>query len=484
MTKISSQPSGNGADAAEYDLVILGSGAGGKLAAWTYGKQGKRVAVIERKYIGGACPNIACLPSKNIIHSAKVASYFDRANEFGIDNKGFAIDMAAVRERKRKMVSGLVEVHLEHYKASGTDLIIGSGRFIGPKTLEVTLSDGTTRQVRGSNVMIDTGTHAAIEPIPGLAEAEPLTHVEALELGEIPEHLLVLGGGYVGLELSQAMRRFGSKVTVIERHDRLVLQEDDDVTDALRSLFEDEGIELVLNTRLKRVSGKSGDSVKIVLEQNGTEKTLTGTHILVAAGRVPNTKDIGLDVAGVKLTDDGYVQVNERLETTVPGVWAVGDVAGSPKFTHISVDDFRVVLANIAGGKRVKTNRQVPSCLFTDPELAHVGLSEKEAQAKAIPYRLFKIPMAHAVLRVHTLSETRGFLKALVATDSDRIIGFTAFGVGAGEIMASVQVAMIAGLPFTALSDAIIAHPTLAEGIGPLFDSAPSVIDAPTGKGK
>ena len=484
MTKISSQPSGNGADAAEYDLVILGSGAGGKLAAWTYGKQGKRVAVIERKYIGGACPNIACLPSKNIIHSAKVASYFDRAKEFGIDNKGFAIDMAAVRERKRKMVSGLVEVHLEHYKASGTDLIIGSGRFIGPKTLEVTLSDGTTRQVRGSNVMIDTGTHAAIEPIPGLAEAEPLTHVEALELGEIPEHLLVLGGGYVGLELSQAMRRFGSKVTVIERHDRLVLQEDDDVTDALRSLFEDEGIELVLNTRLKRVSGKSGDSVKIVLEQNGTEKTLTGTHILVAAGRVPNTKDIGLDVAGVKLTDDGYVQVNERLETTVPGVWAVGDVAGSPKFTHISVDDFRVVLANIAGGKRVKTNRQVPSCLFTDPELAHVGLSEKEAQAKAIPYRLFKIPMAHAVLRVHTLSETRGFLKALVATDSDRIIGFTAFGVGAGEIMASVQVAMIAGLPFTALSDAIIAHPTLAEGIGPLFDSAPSVIDAPTGKGK
>src|SRR5215475_12959263 len=313
MTKISSQPSGKSAEAAEYDLVILGSGAGGKLAAWTYGKQGKRVAVIERKYIGGACPNIACLPSKNIIHSAKVASYFDRAKEFGIDNKGFAIDMTAVRERKRKMVSGLVDVNLEHYKASGTDLIIGSGRFIGPKTLEVILPDGTTRQVRGTNVMIDTGTRATIEPIPGLAEAEPLTHIEALELGEIPEHLLVLGGGYVGLELSQAMRRFGSKVTIIERHDRLVHQEDDDVTDALRSLFEDEGIALVLNTRLKRVSGKSGDSVNIVLEQNGTERTLTGTHILVAAGRAPNTKDIGLDVSGVKLTDASYVQVNERL---------------------------------------------------------------------------------------------------------------------------------------------------------------------------
>jgi len=430
MKETSSELTGNNAGPGQYDLGILGSGAGGKLAAWTYGKQGKRVAVIERKYIGGACPNIACLPSKNIIHSAKVASYFDRAKEFGVDNKGFAIDMAAVRERKRKMVSGLVEVHLEHYKASGTDLIIGSGRFIGPKTLEVTLSDGTTRQVRGTNVMIDTGTHAALDPIPGLAEAEPLTHVEALELGKIPEHLLVLGGGYVGLELSQAMRRFGSKVTIIERHDRLVHQEDDDVTDAVRSPLEDEGIELVLNSQLKRVSGKSGGSVKIALEQNGAEKTLTGTHILVAAGRVPNTKDIGLDLAGVKLTDDGYVQVNERLETTAPGVWAVGDVAGSPKFTHIGVDDFRVVLANIAGGKSVTTNRQVPSCLFTDPELAHVGSSEKAAQAKGVAYRLFKIPMAHAVLRVHTLSETRGFLKALVETNSDRIIGFTAFGVG------------------------------------------------------
>jgi pyruvate/2-oxoglutarate dehydrogenase complex dihydrolipoamide dehydrogenase (E3) component len=478
MAKISAETSGKNGELEPFDLVILGSGAGGKLAAWAYGKQGKRVAVIERKYIGGACPNIACLPSKNIIHSAKVASYLERAKEFGIDLKGFAIDMSGVRERKRKMVSALVDVHLEHYRASGTDLIIGSGRFIAPRTLEVTLSDGTTRQVRGTNVMIDTGTHAAVEPIPGLAEAEPLTHVEALELGEIPEHLLVLGGGYVGMELSQAMRRFGSNVSIIERNGRLVHQEDEDVSDALQNLFQDEGIQLVLNTRLKRVSGKSGEVVNVVCEQNGVERTLTGTHLLVAAGRVPNTKDIGLDVAGVQLTPDGYVRVNERLETTAPGVWAVGDVAGSPKFTHISVDDFRVVLANIAGGKSVTTNRQVPSCLFTDPELAHVGLSEKEAQARGIPYRLFKIPMADAVLRVHTLSETRGFLKALVETKSDRVIGFTAFGVGAGEIMASVQIAMIAGLPYTALADAIIAHPTLAEGIGPLFGSAPSVVEA------
>ena len=461
----------------EYDLVILGSGAGGKLAAWTYSKQGHRVAVIERKYIGGSCPNIACLPSKNIIHSAKVATYFGRANEFGITSKGFAIEMSGVRDRKRRMVSGLVDAHLKNYKSSGAELILGSGRFVGPKTLEAALPDGTTRQLHGTNVIIDTGTRAALEPIPGLAESQPLTHVEALELDEIPEHLLVLGGGYVGLELSQAMRRFGSQVSIIERNDRLAHREDDDVTDALGSLFEDEGIEFVMNTRIKGVSGKSGKSVSIVLVQNGVERTVTGTHLLVAAGRVPNTENIGLDLAGVELTDRGYVKVNERLETTAPGVWAVGDVAGSPHYTHISVDDFRVVLTNLTGGKSVTTGRQVPFCLFTDPELARVGLSEKEAKAQGIPYRLFKLPVAEAILRVHTLSETRGFLKALVDTNSDRILGFTAFGVGAGEIMSSVQIAMVGGLPYTALRDAILAHPTLVEGISPLFASTPSMSD-------
>jgi pyruvate/2-oxoglutarate dehydrogenase complex dihydrolipoamide dehydrogenase (E3) component len=324
-------------------------------------------------------------------------------------------------------------------------------------------------------VIIGTGTRAALEPIPGLADARPLTHVEALELDEIPGHLIAIGGGYVGLELSQAMRRFGSRVSMIERNDRLVHREDEDVTDALRSLFEDEGVDVVLNARVKRISGKSGQSVEIVIEQNGAEETLEGTHLLVAAGRTPNTEGIGLELAGVELTDGGYVKVNERLETTAPDVWAVGDVAGSPHFTHISVDDFRVVLAGLTGGKRVTTGRQVPFCLFTDPEFARVGLSEKEANARGITYRLFKIPMEAAVLRTRTLSETRGFLKALVETDGDRILGFTAFGVGAGEIMSSVQIAMIAGLPYTALREAILAHPTLVEGLNPLFASVPSV---------
>ena len=312
-----------------------------------------------------------------------------------------------------------------------------------------------------------------MESIPGLAEAQPLTHIEALELDQIPGHLIVLGGGYVGLELSQGMRRFGSRVTIIDRNDRLLHKEDDDVTEALADLFRDEGIETALNGRVKRISGKTGDSVTLVVEQNGIENTLTGTHLLVAAGRRPNTENIGLELAGVELSDHGYIKVNERLETTAPGVWAIGEVAGSPQFTHVSVDDFRVVRDNLTGRNHVTTGRLIPYTLFTDPELARVGLTEKEANARGIPYRLFKIPMER-VLRARTLSETRGFLKALVEVNGHRILGFTAFAVDGGEIMASVQTAMIAGSPYTALREAIWAHPTLVEGLIPLFSSEPS----------
>jgi pyruvate/2-oxoglutarate dehydrogenase complex dihydrolipoamide dehydrogenase (E3) component len=270
------------------------------------------------------------------------------------------------------------------------------------------------------------------------------------------------------------MRRFGSKVSVIDRNDRLLHREDDDVTEALGSLFEDEGIDTVLNARMKRVSGKSGDSVTVVVEQGGKEKSLQGTHLLVAAGRTPNTENIGLELAGVEVTHRGFIKVNERLETTAPGVWAIGEVAGSPQFTHVSVDDFRVVHDSLTGGKRVTTGRLIPFCLFTDPELARVGLSEKEARAQGIPYRLFKIPM-EAVMRATTLSETRGFLKALVEADGDSILGFTGLGVGAGEILSSVQIAITAGLPYTALRDAVLTHPTLVEGLIPLFSSAASM---------
>jgi pyruvate/2-oxoglutarate dehydrogenase complex dihydrolipoamide dehydrogenase (E3) component len=456
-----------------YDLLILGSGAGAKLLAWTFAGQGQRVAAIERKYVGGACPNIACLPSKNVIHTAQVAHNVRRSEEFGISIDSFHVNMPAVRDRKRRMVQGLIDTHLALYKQSRAELIMASGRFVGPRTLEATLADGTKRLLRGKNVVIGTGTHAVIENIPGLASAQPLTHIEALELDIVPEHVIVLGAGYVGLEFAQAMRRFGSRVTIIDRNQRVLHREDDDITEGLQSMLHDEGIELALNARIKSVSGVSGQSVRVTLEQNGMEKTLEGTHLLVASGRVPNTKDIGLELAGVDLTEHGYIKVNERLETTAPGVWAVGEVAGSPQFTHISEDDFRVVRDNILGGNRVTTGRQVPFCLFTDPEFARIGMSEKEAKDKGIAYRLFKVPMA-AVLRARSLMETRGFLKCLVERNSDTILGFATFGVGAGEIMACVQIAMLGGMPYTTLREAILAHPTIPEGLISLFSTAAS----------
>jgi pyruvate/2-oxoglutarate dehydrogenase complex dihydrolipoamide dehydrogenase (E3) component len=474
MQNVTSTPVPKKSDPEEYDLVILGGGTGSTIAAWTFAKQGQRVAAIDRKYVGGSCPNIACLPSKNVIHSAKVASYFRRSEEFGIAKRDFTVDMSAVRGRKRRMVSSWNNVYLDNYKKSGAEFILGSGRFIGPKTVEVRLPDGTIRQLRGAKVIINTGTRAALEPVPGLVDAQPLTHIEALELDEVPAHLFVIGGGYIGLELSQAMRRFGSKVTIIDRNDRLMHREDDDVTEALQNLFEDERIDTLLKTRVKRISGKSGQSVRMVIEQRGVEKTLEGSHLLVAAGRSPNTDGIGLELAGVELTDRGYIKVNERLETTAPEVWAIGEVAGSPQFTHVSVDDFRVVYDSMTGGKRVTTGRLVPFCLFTDPEFARAGLSEKEAKAQGIAYRLFKIPMA-AVMRASTMSEARGFLKALIEVDGDRILGFTGFGVDVGEVLSSVQIAMMAGLPYTALRDAMLTHPTLVEGLIPLFSSTPSV---------
>jgi pyruvate/2-oxoglutarate dehydrogenase complex dihydrolipoamide dehydrogenase (E3) component len=454
--------------AEEYDVVVLGSGAPGKLLAWTLASQGKRLAVIERRYVGGSCPNIACLPSKNVIHGAKVASYFRRGAEFGIAAGDWKVDMAAVRDRKRKMVDGLVALHREKYRESGAELVMGHGRFVAPRTVEVALNAGGTRTLRGQTVIIDTGSRARIDDIPGLAESRPLTHVEALDLDHLPEHLIVLGGGYVGLELAQAFRRFGSRVTVVERNGALIHREDPDVTEAIERLFRDEGIEVLTGTAVTRVEGRSGETLRLQTARGAIE----GTHLLVAGGRTPNTDGIGLEEAGVETDERGHVKVNERLQTTAKDVWAVGDCAGSPYFTHIGEDDFRVVLANLSGGDRVTTGRQVPFCLFTDPELARVGLSEREARERGAGYRLLKIPM-DAVLRARTLSETRGFLKALIEDGGDRILGFTALGPEGGEVMAVVQVAMMARLPYTALRDAVLTHPTMAEGLAALFSSVP-----------
>jgi pyruvate/2-oxoglutarate dehydrogenase complex dihydrolipoamide dehydrogenase (E3) component len=456
----------------DYDIVILGSGAGGKLMAWTSAQKGQRVVVIERKYIGGACPNIACLPSKNIIHSAKVASLFFRSGEFGVSKENVRISMQSVRERKREMVQKLVDIHLDNYRKSGAELVMGTGQFVAAKTIEVALNDGGTRTFRGKNVIINTGSRATLEPIPGLLESKPLTHIEALEIDQIPGHLIVLGAGYVGLELAQAFRRFGSEVTLLERNSRLAHREDEDISQALEELCRDEGIRVVTSVNIARIAGHSGDNVTLFGKRNADKFELTGTHLLVAGGRAPNTSGIGLNLAGVETNERGHVKVNERLQTTADGVWAMGDCAGSPHFTHISADDFLVVSENLAGRRKVTTGRQVPFCMFTDPELARVGLSETEAKQRGIPYRLAKLPMA-AVFRAMTVSETRGFMKILIDAESDRILGFTMFGANAGEVMTTVQMVMLTDAPYTSLRDAIIAHPTMSEGLVPLVLSVP-----------
>ena len=365
------------------------------------------------------------------------------------------------------MVDGLISMHMDKYKESGAELVFGEGRFVGPKTIEVRLSNGGVRTLRGDRVFLNLGTHAAIPDIPGLRAAKPLTHVEALELDRLPSHLIVLGGGYVGLEFAQAFVRFGSRVTVLERGPQLLPREDKDVADALLEFLRLDGVDIRLNTQVARVEGSSGDSVRVSITTSAGMSLLEGSDILVATGRIPNTKNIGLDKTGVALDARGYIQVNERLETTAPGIWALGECAGSPQFTHISEDDFRIVQANLHGGSRNTRDRLVPFCLFTDPEIARVGLNENEAVAAGRPYRVAKLPM-QAVLRARTLSETRGFMKALVG-DSDEILGFTAVAPHAGEIMSVVQTAMMGKLPYTALRDAVFTHPTMAEGLGPLF---------------
>jgi pyruvate/2-oxoglutarate dehydrogenase complex dihydrolipoamide dehydrogenase (E3) component len=456
-----------------YDVLVIGSGEAGKYLAWTMAGEGHRTAVVERQLIGGSCPNIACLPSKNIIHSAKVRSFSMRAAEFGVELESAVTSMKGVQARKRAMVDSLRQLHLDRYRASGAELIMGQARFVGERTVDVELAHGHQRRITGERVFLDLGTHATVPDVPGLAAARPMTHVELLDLDRLPEHLIVIGGGYVGLELAQAMRRFGARVTVIEQGQQLAGREDADVGAAILELFGDEGITVHLQTQVRNVKGESGSNVHVVTEGLDGEEIVEGTDLLVGVGRTPNTGGIGLERAGVKLTDAGYIAVDGRLATTAANVWAMGECAGSPQFTHVAFDDFRVVHDNLNGGSSTTTNRLVPYCMFTDPELARVGCNESEARRRGIGYRLLTQPMA-AVLRTRTLSEPRGFMKMLIAADGAEILGFTVFGAEASELMAAVQTAMIGRVPYTALRSAIFAHPTTAEGLTFLLRSTPT----------
>jgi pyruvate/2-oxoglutarate dehydrogenase complex dihydrolipoamide dehydrogenase (E3) component len=466
--------------------LIIGSGVAGKILGWTLASRGQKTAVIERAMVGGSCPNVACLPSKNVIHSAKAVALVHPTKGLGVVTGSLSVDMAGVARRKWQMVNELVEMHLGKFRESGTELIMGEAQFTEPKTVRVTLNAGGTRILRGERVFINVGTRATIPDVPGLTIAGPMTHVEALNLERLPSHLVILGGGYVGLEFAQAMRRFGCRVTIIQRGPHLLAREDPDVADALLELMKHEGVEVLLQSEVRNVAGRSGSSVTLRVRsasplplspRGEREMTLEASDILVATGRTPNTDLLDAAKAGVELDGRGYVRVNERLQTSAPDVWATGECAGSPHFTHVGEDDCRIVLDNLAGGNRTTRGRLIPYCLFTDPELAHVGLTESEARAEGVAYRIARLPMAQ-VFRAITLSETRGFIKALIGAD-DRILGFTALGAEASELMAVAQTAMLGGIPYTVLRDTIWTHPTAAEGLIGLFAtplSAPTLL--------
>jgi pyruvate/2-oxoglutarate dehydrogenase complex dihydrolipoamide dehydrogenase (E3) component len=452
--------------------LVLGGGEAGKYIAWELAKQGRPVVVIERALIGGSCPNIACLPSKNVIRTAKVADLVAHGAAYGIHAREVRVDMEGVRQRKRDMVDGMIAIHRKKYDVPHLELVLGEGRIVAPRTVEVRLATGGTRTFGAERLFLNLGTHAAVPDVAGLALANPLTHVEALELGRLPSRLLVLGGGYIGVELAQAFRRLGSQVTILQRGPQLLDREDADVAAAVRALFEDDGIEVITGAETRAVEGRSGEGVRLRVKTVDGERVIEGSDILAAAGRVPNTRGIGLEEAGVELDARGYIKVDERLQTSAASVWAMGECAGSPQFTHVAFDDFRVVRDNLAGNPRSTRDRLVPYCAFIDPELARVGLDETTAKRQGIPVRVAKLAMG-SVLRARAMVETRGFMKMLIDTKSDRILGFTMLGPAAGEVLAVVQTAMLGGLPYTGLRDAIFTHPTMSEGLNVLLANVP-----------
>jgi pyruvate/2-oxoglutarate dehydrogenase complex dihydrolipoamide dehydrogenase (E3) component len=448
-----------------HDAVIIGTGQSGKPLALALARAGWKVAVVEREYVGGTCINVGCTPTKTMVASGRVAYLARRGADYGVRTGSVKVDLRRVFERKRGVVErfrNYGQKSLE--KADNVDLIFGEARFAGGMRVAVRLRKGGTRELEGKRIVVNTGGRPAVPPIPGLDQVRYFDSTSIMELTKLPEHLVVLGGGYIGLEFCQMFRRFGSRVTIVNRDPRLVSREDPDVSEEVEKILKEDGIKVLNSAQVTRVR-KSGSGVRVVLESGG----VTGSHLLVAVGRVPNTDRLDLAAAGVEADKAGFIRVNPKLETNVPGVYAIGDVKGGPAFTHISYDDFRILRENwLNGGNATIEGRPVPNCVFIDPQLASVGLNETEAQKRGLDYRVAKLPMT-GVARAIEMSETRGFMKAIVDAKTRQILGCTIFGVEGGEIMSMLQIAMMGKIPYPAIKEGVFAHPTLAESLNNLF---------------
>lgn len=454
----------------QFDAIILGTGQGGKPLALALAKAGWKTAVVERGPVGGTCVNVGCTPTKTMIASARVAYLARRAADFGVQVGAVQIDLAKIRERKRALVESFRSGSQKKLEETPhLTLIFGEGRFSGPQEVEVALNSGGVRRLAAEKVFINTGCRPAVPALPGLDRVAFLDSTSIMELEALPKHLLVLGGGYVGLEFAQMFRRFGSAVTIVQRNEQLLPHEDADVAEEVLKVLREDGIDVLLTADAVRVEPGPSAEVHLTIRHDGGERTLTGSHLLVAAGRVPNTERLGLDRAGIAADQHGYIRVNERLETGVAGVYALGDVKGGPAFTHISYDDYRILETNLlkAGGA-VTTGRQVPYTVYIDPQLGHIGLHEAEARREGRNIKVAKMPMAWVARALET-GESRGLVKAIVDAESGQILGCTVFGLEGGEIMSMVQIAMMGRLPYTALRNATFAHPALAEGLNTLF---------------
>jgi pyruvate/2-oxoglutarate dehydrogenase complex dihydrolipoamide dehydrogenase (E3) component len=453
----------------QYDAIIIGSGQAGTPLSTTLAQAGMRTALIEREHVGGTCINEGCTPTKTMVASGRVAYLARRAADYGVDTGPISIDMPKVRERKRKMVDSFrngSQSRIE--KATNLELIFGEARFTAPKSVEVRTKDGSQRVISAKNIFINAGTRASHPRLNGLESIPFLDNASIMELDSLPNHLLILGGGYIALEFGQLFRRFGSRVTIIQSAGQLLTQEDLDIAEEVAKILRQDGVEIMLQAKATRVSRSNG-SIRLEVQCHGNSNTLVGSHLLAATGRVPNSDTLNLGAAGIQTNDRGFIQVNDRLETTAAGVYALGDIKGGPAFTHISYDDFRIIRANLLEKKTASiTNRLVPYTLFIDPQLGRVGLTETEARAQNRNIRVAKLPMT-SVARALEVDETRGFMKAVVDAETNRILGAAVLGIEGGEVMAVLEVAMLGKLPYTALRDGVFAHPTLAESLNNLF---------------